>query len=116
MKAFESCHILLDQVYSYDQGYNALEAMAIGKVVFTGAEEEWLEYYNVDETKVVINALPNTDYIISKLEWLINNPKKIIGLEGYGLEVVEQVPIRVKPNKHNKRYLKTKREKLGHLL
>ena len=45
-----------------------------------------------------------------------HNPKKIVGLEGYGLEVVERVPIRVKPNKHNKNYLKTKREKLGHLL
>jgi len=77
MKAFESCHILLDQVYSYDQGYNALEAMAIGKVVFTGAEKEWLEYYNVEESEIVINALPNTDYIVSKLEWLINNPKNI---------------------------------------
>ena len=90
MKAFESCHILLDQVYSYDQGYNALEAMAIGKVVFTGAEKEWLEYYNVDETKVVINALPNTDYIVSKLEWLINNPKKIIEISKNARAFIEK--------------------------
>ena len=47
---------------------------------------------------------------------LTNNPKKIVGLEGYGLQIVEQLPIRVKPNPHNERYLKTKREKLGHLL
>ncbi len=47
---------------------------------------------------------------------LTNNPKKIVGLEGYGLEVIEQVPIRVPPNPHNARYLKTKREKLGHLV
>jgi 3,4-dihydroxy 2-butanone 4-phosphate synthase/GTP cyclohydrolase II len=39
-----------------------------------------------------------------------------VGLEGYGLEIVEQVPIKVKANPHNARYLKTKREKLGHLL
>jgi len=37
-------------VYAYDQGFNALEAMAKGKVVFTGAEKEWLELYNLEET------------------------------------------------------------------
>jgi 3,4-dihydroxy 2-butanone 4-phosphate synthase/GTP cyclohydrolase II len=47
---------------------------------------------------------------------LTNNPKKIYGLEGYGLETVEQVPIRIRPNRHNARYLKTKKDKLGHLL
>src|SRR5690606_35481558 len=44
IKIYDSCHILLDQVYAYDQGYNALEAMAKGKVVFTGAEQEWLDH------------------------------------------------------------------------
>ena len=58
MKAYNSAHILLDMVYAYDQGYNALEAMAKGKVVFTGAEREWLEYYNIEEDQVVINAFP----------------------------------------------------------
>jgi 3,4-dihydroxy 2-butanone 4-phosphate synthase/GTP cyclohydrolase II len=47
---------------------------------------------------------------------MTNNPKKIIGLQGYGLTVTEQVPITVKPNRHNERYLKVKREKLGHLI
>jgi 3,4-dihydroxy 2-butanone 4-phosphate synthase/GTP cyclohydrolase II len=47
---------------------------------------------------------------------LTNNPRKVVGLEGYGLEIIEQVPIRVRPNPHNERYLETKREKLGHLL
>ena len=56
------------------------------------------------------------DLGIKKIRLLTNNPKKIVGLEGYGLEIVEQVPIRVKPNRHNKNYLRTKREKLGHLL
>jgi glycosyltransferase involved in cell wall biosynthesis len=77
IKAFDSCHVLLDQVFSYDQGYNALEAMAKGKVVFTGAEQEWLDYYNLEENSVAINALPNTNDIVSKLEWLIHNPEKI---------------------------------------
>jgi len=47
---------------------------------------------------------------------LTNNPKKIVGLEGYGLDIIEQVPIRVKPNPHNAKYLETKKRKLGHLL
>jgi 3,4-dihydroxy 2-butanone 4-phosphate synthase/GTP cyclohydrolase II len=47
---------------------------------------------------------------------LTNNPKKIIGLEGYGLEVVERVPIEMTPTRRNRAYLATKRDKLGHLL
>ncbi|MGB6269434.1 MAG: glycosyltransferase family 1 protein, partial [Olleya sp.] len=75
IKTYNSTHILLDQIYAYDQGYNALEAMAKGKVVFTGAEQEWLDYYNLKEDTVAINALPNVDYLVEKLEWLINNPE-----------------------------------------
>ena len=56
------------------------------------------------------------DLGLKTIRLLTNNPKKVVGLEGYGLEIVEQVPIRVKPNPHNRRYLKTKREKLGHLV
>jgi 3,4-dihydroxy 2-butanone 4-phosphate synthase/GTP cyclohydrolase II len=47
---------------------------------------------------------------------LTNNPKKIIGLEGYGLEVVERVPIEMAPTRRNRAYLMTKRDKMGHLL
>jgi 3,4-dihydroxy 2-butanone 4-phosphate synthase / GTP cyclohydrolase II len=57
-----------------------------------------------------------TDLGLKTIRLLTNNPRKVVGLEGYGLEIVEQVPIRVKPNPHNLHYLKTKREKLGHLL
>jgi 3,4-dihydroxy 2-butanone 4-phosphate synthase/GTP cyclohydrolase II len=56
------------------------------------------------------------DLGVRKMRVLTNNPRKLIGIEGYGMEVVEQVPIRVKANRHNARYLKTKKEKLGHLL
>src|SRR6202162_1426173 len=48
--------------------------------------------------------------------YLTNNAKKVVGLEGYGLEMVEQVPIRAEPNPHNEKYLETKKIKLGHLL
>jgi 3,4-dihydroxy 2-butanone 4-phosphate synthase/GTP cyclohydrolase II len=56
------------------------------------------------------------DLGLKTIRLLTNNPKKVVGLEGYGLEIVEQVPIRIKPNPHNERYLRTKREKLGHLI
>ena len=56
------------------------------------------------------------DLGVRRMRLLTNNPRKLIGVEGYGLEVTEQVPIRVAPNPHNLRYLKTKKEKLGHLL
>ena len=74
IKNVEDCDILLDQVYAYDQGYNALEAMALGKVVFTGAEIEWAEYYKLEEDTVAINALPDVSKITDKLSWLIENP------------------------------------------
>ena len=47
---------------------------------------------------------------------MTNNPKKIIGLNAYGLEIVERVPIEIEANPDNKNYLKTKRDKLGHLI
>ena len=72
--------------------------------------------FPMDLREYGIGAQILADLGIKKIRLLTNNPKKVIGLEGYGLEIVEQVPIRVKPNKHNKDYLKTKREKLGHLL
>jgi 3,4-dihydroxy 2-butanone 4-phosphate synthase/GTP cyclohydrolase II len=56
------------------------------------------------------------DLGLSSIRILTNNPKKIIGLEGYGLTVTEQVPIQAVSNVHNEAYLKTKREKMGHIL
>lgn len=55
------------------------------------------------------------DLGLSSIRILTNNPKKIVGLEGYGLSVAEQVPLRIQPNVHNQRYLKSKRDKMGHL-
>lgn len=51
---------------------------------------------------------------ISKLRLISNNPKKRVGLIGYGLEIVENIPIMIQPNPHNEKYLQTKRDKLGH--
>jgi 3,4-dihydroxy 2-butanone 4-phosphate synthase/GTP cyclohydrolase II len=61
-----------------------------------------------------IGAQILADLGLKKIRLLTNNPKKIVGLEGYGLEVVERVPLQVSPSKANERYLKTKKEKLGH--
>lgn len=76
IEKYNKAHIILDQCLSYDQGYNALEAMAKGKVVFTGAEKEFEEFYSLSNT-VAINALPDVDYLVITLEDLILNPEKI---------------------------------------
>lgn len=56
------------------------------------------------------------DLGVRKIRLLTNNPKKVIGLKGYGLEIVERVPIEMPANENNERYLKTKRDKLGHII
>lgn len=90
IKTYNEAHIMLDQIYAYDQGFNALEAMAKGKVVFTGAEKEWLEYYNIEEDTIAINALPDAKKIADKLEWLILNPDKIIEISSNARQFVER--------------------------
>ena len=84
------CDILLDQVYAYDQGYNALEAMALGKVVFTGAEKEWVEFYNIKEDSVAINALPDISKIVEKLSWLIENPLQLKSISKNARKFIEE--------------------------
>lgn len=76
---YNKAHILLDQVYAYDQGYNALEAMAKGKVVFTGAENEFTKHYNLTD-RVVVNASPDVDSLVNELSYLIENPVEIIAI------------------------------------
>jgi 3,4-dihydroxy 2-butanone 4-phosphate synthase/GTP cyclohydrolase II len=56
------------------------------------------------------------DLGVRQIRLLTNNPKKVVGLDGYGLRIVERVPIEVPPGENNRRYLRTKKEKLGHLL
>jgi len=53
---------------------------------------------------------------VSKMRLLSNNPTKRTGLVGYGLEIVENVPIEIESNPHNEHYLRTKKERMGHLL
>ncbi|HUC86070.1 MAG TPA: bifunctional 3,4-dihydroxy-2-butanone-4-phosphate synthase/GTP cyclohydrolase II [Candidatus Acidoferrales bacterium] len=72
--------------------------------------------YGMDLREYGLGAQILVDLGLKTIRLLTNNPKKIVGLEGYGLKITEQVPIRIKPNPYNAKYLKTKREKLGHLL
>ena len=87
---YNKAHILLDQVFAYDQGYNALEAMAKGKVVFTGAETEFLNQYHLQEDEVCINAVPDENEIGVKLSFLIEHPEKISKISKNARKFIEK--------------------------
>ena len=97
---------LMNKILAYnyqDQGMDTVEAnLRIG--------------FKADARDYTIGAQILADLGLRKIKLLTNNPKKIEGLEKYALEIVERVPIIIKPNKINKKYLKAKKEKLGHYL
>ncbi len=97
---------LLDKLHAYnlqDQGLDTVEAnRALG--------------HPPDKRDYGIGSQILYDLGVRKIRLLTNNPKKIYGLEGFGLEVVERIPIRIPSNPHNERYLQAKKDKLGHLL
>ncbi|MEW5758446.1 MAG: bifunctional 3,4-dihydroxy-2-butanone-4-phosphate synthase/GTP cyclohydrolase II [Candidatus Omnitrophota bacterium] len=97
---------LKNKIFAYhkqDQGLDTVEANeALG--------------FPADLRDYGIGAQILVDLGVKELKLLTNNPRKIIGLEGYGLKVVERLAIKVKPNPANKKYLKTKKDKLGHIL
>lgn len=72
--------------------------------------------FGMDERDYGVGAQILRDLGIQKMKLMSNNPRKRTGLIGYGLEIVENVPLQVQPNPHNKNYLNTKKEKLGHVL
>ncbi|SFG32135.1 bifunctional 3,4-dihydroxy-2-butanone-4-phosphate synthase/GTP cyclohydrolase II [Pontibacter chinhatensis] len=72
--------------------------------------------FGMDERDYGVGAQILRDLGVTKMRLISNNPRKRTGLMGYGLEVVERVPIEVMPNEHNQKYLTTKRDKLGHLI
>lgn len=72
--------------------------------------------FKADERDYGVGASILRSLGVGKMRLITNNPVKRIGLESYGLEITEVVPIETTPNKHNKQYLKTKKEKMGHIL
>jgi 3,4-dihydroxy 2-butanone 4-phosphate synthase/GTP cyclohydrolase II len=72
--------------------------------------------FKMDQRDYGIGAQILRDLGVTKMRLMTNNPSKRAGLTGYGLEIVENVPIRIKANKHNEKYLHTKKEKMGHEL
>ncbi|MCP4024279.1 MAG: bifunctional 3,4-dihydroxy-2-butanone-4-phosphate synthase/GTP cyclohydrolase II [Desulfobacteraceae bacterium] len=72
--------------------------------------------FDADMRDYGVGAQMLVDLGVKKMKLLTNNPKKMVGLQGYGLSVTEQIPIEVKPNPHNKGYLKCKQAKMGHTL
>lgn len=97
---------LLNKLKAYklqEQGYDTVEAnLALG--------------FQMDERDYGVGAQILRDLGVSKIRLVSNNPKKRAGLIGYGLEIVETLPIEIAPNPHNEKYLQTKRDKLGHLI
>ncbi|MBG6061089.1 glycosyltransferase involved in cell wall biosynthesis [Flavobacterium sp. CG_9.1] len=74
---YNTAQIVLDQIYAIDQGYNALEAMAKGKVVFTGGGNDFIDHYNLKE-RVNIHSTPNIDSLVNEISFLIENPEAIV--------------------------------------
>ncbi|MGE9267535.1 MAG: bifunctional 3,4-dihydroxy-2-butanone-4-phosphate synthase/GTP cyclohydrolase II [Verrucomicrobiales bacterium] len=72
--------------------------------------------YGADLREYGTGAQMLADVGVRKIRLLTNNPKKVVGLEGYGLEIVEQVPLKIEANEHNRSYLDTKKLRMGHLL
>ena len=72
--------------------------------------------FGMDERDYGVGAQILRALGVTKLKLMSNNPRKRAGLKGYGLEIVDTVPIEVAPNPHNEKYLTTKRDKLGHAI
>ena len=97
---------LLNKIKAYtlqDQGMDTVEA------------NEKLGF-KPDERDYTIGAQILADLGLTTIKLLTNNPRKIEGLENYGLKISERIPLIIKANKHTAKYLKTKKEKLGHLM
>lgn len=120
MKAIadEACGVFL---YMRQEGrgiglHNKIRAYALQDQGLDTVEANEALGFESDIRDYGIGAQILADLGVRNIRLLTNNPRKVIGLEGYGLQVVETVPIICKPNPRNRRYLETKREKMGHLL
>jgi 3,4-dihydroxy 2-butanone 4-phosphate synthase/GTP cyclohydrolase II len=95
---------------------NKLKAYALQDCGHDTVEANEALGFKADLRDYGIGAQILADLGVKKIKLMTNNPKKIVGLQGYGLEVVERVKIEMPANRVNQRYLLTKKEKMGHLL
>ena len=96
------CDILLDQLYGYSPGMNALLAISKGKIVVGGAEEECYNILNEDELRPMINVVPDEDDVYNKLKRLIENKETVARLQQKSVEFVDK---HHSPRKVAKQYL-----------
>jgi 3,4-dihydroxy 2-butanone 4-phosphate synthase/GTP cyclohydrolase II len=96
--------------------HNKIKAYALQDKGLDTVEANISLGFKPDQRDYGIGAQILADLGVRNMRLMTNNPKKMSGLESYGLNIVEQLPITTRPNPHNRRYLQTKQQKLGHLL
>ena len=95
---------------------NKLKAYALQDQGYDTVEANVLLGFPPDKRDYGIGSQILRDLGLSQIRIMTNNPKKVYGIEGFGLKVTEEVPVRIEPTEHNRRYLQTKKDKMGHKL
>ena len=95
---------------------NKIKSYHLQELGFDTVEANEKLGFKADERDYGVGAQIIREMKVQKIKLMTNNPKKLSGLMGYGMEITETIPIIIPPNKHNQKYLKTKQERMGHTL